>query len=127
MAGTAQTPATDALSATALSFATTPVGEKSAVQQLVLTNAGDLSLTLVATGGASADFAVTNSCGNSLSGHSACTIAVQFVPQGFWPAVQLRFATLSLAWQAVLLGALIIVCGAIVGQQGVAPFIYFRF
>ncbi len=54
-------------------------------------------------------------------------LAVQFVPQGFWPAVQLRFATLGLGWQAVLLGTLAIVCGAIVGQQGVAPFIYFRF
>ncbi len=80
MAGTAQTPATDALSATALGFSTTPVGQKSGVQQLVLTNAGDLPLTLVATSGASADFAVTNSCGNSVSGHSACIIGVQFVP-----------------------------------------------
>ncbi len=54
-------------------------------------------------------------------------LGVQFVPVGFWPAVQVRFATLSLAWQAVLLGALIVVCNAIVGEQGVAPFIYFRF
>jgi alginate O-acetyltransferase complex protein AlgI len=54
-------------------------------------------------------------------------LAVQFVPLGFWPAVQVRFATLSLAWQAVLLGTLIVVCNAIVGEQGVAPFIYFRF
>ncbi len=54
-------------------------------------------------------------------------LAVQFVPQGFWPAVQVRFATLSLIWQAALLAALIVVCNAIVGEQGVAPFIYFRF
>jgi alginate O-acetyltransferase complex protein AlgI len=54
-------------------------------------------------------------------------LGVQFVPVGFWPAVQVRFATLSLAWQAALLGALIVVCNAIVGEQGVAPFIYFRF
>ena len=93
MAGTAQTPATDALSATALSFQTTPVGQKSAVQQLVLTNAGDLPLTLVATSGASADFAVTNSCGNSLGGHSACAIGVQFVPH----AVGASTATLTVA------------------------------
>jgi D-alanyl-lipoteichoic acid acyltransferase DltB (MBOAT superfamily) len=57
----------------------------------------------------------------------AVGLGVQFVPVGFWPAVQVRFATLSLAWQAVLLGALIVVCNAIVGEQGVAPFIYFRF
>jgi alginate O-acetyltransferase complex protein AlgI len=54
-------------------------------------------------------------------------LAVQFVPQGFWPAVQVRFATLGLFWQAALLAALIVVCNAIVGEQGVAPFIYFRF
>jgi D-alanyl-lipoteichoic acid acyltransferase DltB (MBOAT superfamily) len=57
----------------------------------------------------------------------AVGLGVQFVPVGFWPAVQVRFATLSLAWQAVGLGALIVVCNAIVGEQGVAPFIYFRF
>ncbi|MCW2547399.1 MAG: rane bound O-acyl transferase family protein [Mycobacterium sp.] len=54
-------------------------------------------------------------------------IAVQFVPQGFWPSVQVRFATMSLFTQAALLAGLIIVCNAIVGEQGVAPFIYFRF
>jgi alginate O-acetyltransferase complex protein AlgI len=54
-------------------------------------------------------------------------LAVQFVPVGFWPAVQVRFATLSLAWQAALLAALILLCNAIVGEQAVAPFIYFRF
>jgi alginate O-acetyltransferase complex protein AlgI len=54
-------------------------------------------------------------------------IAVQFVPQGFWPAVQVRFATLSLFTQAALLAGLLILCNAIVGEQGVAPFIYFRF
>ena len=54
-------------------------------------------------------------------------LAVQFVPVGFWPAVQVRFAALTLAWQAVLYGTLLVVCFAIVGTQGVAPFIYFRF
>jgi D-alanyl-lipoteichoic acid acyltransferase DltB (MBOAT superfamily) len=54
-------------------------------------------------------------------------LAVQFVPEGFWPAVQIRFATLSLTGQAVLLGILLVVINAIVGEQGVAPFIYFRF
>jgi alginate O-acetyltransferase complex protein AlgI len=54
-------------------------------------------------------------------------LAVQFVPVGFWPAVQVRFATLGLAWQAALLATLLVLCNAIVGEQGVAPFIYFRF
>jgi alginate O-acetyltransferase complex protein AlgI len=54
-------------------------------------------------------------------------IAVQFVPQGFWPAVQVRFATQSLFAQAAWLAGLLILCNSIVGEQGVAPFIYFRF
>jgi alginate O-acetyltransferase complex protein AlgI len=54
-------------------------------------------------------------------------IAVQFVPQGFWPAVQVRFATMSLFAQAAMLAGLLILCNSIVGEQGVAPFIYFRF
>ncbi len=57
----------------------------------------------------------------------AVGLGVQFVPESFWPAVQVRFATLGLAWQACLLGALLVTCNAIVGEQGVAPFIYFRF
>ncbi len=80
LAGTAQTPATDALSSTALSFATTQVGSPSATQQLVLTNAGDVPLTLIATSVSSPDFAATNSCGNSLAGHSACSVVVSFIP-----------------------------------------------
>ncbi len=66
---------------------------------------------------------VTTSVLVAISSGSACSSS----RVGFWPAVQVRFATLSLAWQAVLLGALIVVCNAIVGEQGVAPFIYFRF
>ncbi len=93
LSGTAQTPATDALSGTGLSFPTTPVGQTSATEQLVLTNAGDLPLTLIATSGAGADFAVTNGCGSSLSGHSACVIGVQYVPHG----VGLSTATLTVA------------------------------
>jgi alginate O-acetyltransferase complex protein AlgI len=54
-------------------------------------------------------------------------LGVQFVPVGFWPQVQIRFAAMSLVWQAVLLGTLLVVCFAIVGNQGVAPFIYFKF
>ena len=54
-------------------------------------------------------------------------LGVQFVPVGFWPAVQVRFATLSLAGRRFCSALLIVVCNAIVGEQGVAPFIYFRF
>ena len=93
LAGTAQVPATDALSATALSFPTTQVGAASATQQLILTNAGDIPLTLIATSLASPDFNAINSCGNSLAGHSACSIVVSFVPHTVGPVT----ATLTVA------------------------------
>ena len=85
LSGTATAPATDALSTTTLTFPTSQVGSTSSPQQLILTNAGDVSLTLItasvtnaSTG--SADFSATNSCGNSLAAHSACAITVAFNP-----------------------------------------------
>ena len=54
-------------------------------------------------------------------------LGVQFVPAGFWPAVQTRFGRLSYLRQGLLLGALLVLLDAMVGNQGVAPFIYFRF
>lgn len=54
-------------------------------------------------------------------------LATQFLPAGFWPAVQERFARLSYGRQAVAFGAFLVVIYTMVGDQGVAPFIYFRF
>ena len=85
LAGTAQIPATDSLSSSALVFQTTQIGATSATQQLILTNSGDIPLTLIATSLASPNFTATNSCGNSLAGHSACSIVVSFVPHTVGP------------------------------------------
>ena len=49
-------------------------------------------------------------------------LGVQFVPAGFWPAVQTRFGRLSYLRQGLLLGALLVLLDAMVGNQGVAPF-----
>ena len=85
LSGTATAPATDALSSTSLAFPITQVGSGSSPQSLILTNAGDVPLTLVTTAvtksaAAVADFSATNSCGNSLAAHSACAITVTFNP-----------------------------------------------
>ncbi len=85
LSGTAIAPATDALSTTALTFPTSQVGSTSSPQQLILTNAGDVPLTLITTSvtnasTGSADFSATNSCGNSLAAHSACAITIAFNP-----------------------------------------------
>ena len=53
----------------------------SAAQQVTLTNAGDAALTLIAAQIASGDFTVVNGCGNSLNGHSTCSLLVAFVPK----------------------------------------------
>ena len=85
LTGTAQTPPTDALSATALTFPATEVTGSGFPQQLILTNSGDLALTLITAAVAGPDFTVTNACGNSLAPHSACALAVSFVPHTVGP------------------------------------------
>ena len=81
LTGVGVLPATDALAPLSLSFAAQQLNTVSATQQVTLTNAGDAALTLVAAQITSGDFTVVNSCGNSLSGHSACSLLVAFVPK----------------------------------------------
>jgi hypothetical protein len=81
LTGTGTTPATDALSSTSLAFAAQKLTTVSAPQQITLTNAGDVALTLISAQTTSTDFTITNACGNSLSPHSTCAIDVAFQPQ----------------------------------------------
>jgi hypothetical protein len=74
-------PATDALAPLSLSFAAQQLNTASAVQPVTLTNTGDAALVLIAAQIASGDFTVVNGCGNSLNGHSACSLLVAFVPK----------------------------------------------
>jgi Abnormal spindle-like microcephaly-assoc'd, ASPM-SPD-2-Hydin len=80
LSGTGVLPATDSLAPLALTFAVQQLNTASASQAVVLTNAGDAALTLIAAQIASGDFAVVNGCGNSLNGHSTCSLLVTFVP-----------------------------------------------
>jgi Transmembrane protein 131-like N-terminal len=79
--GTGTAPATDALAPLTLSFGPQQLTTASATQTMTLTNAGDAALTLIAATITSGDFTAVNSCGNSLNGHSSCTLAVAFVPK----------------------------------------------
>ncbi|HEV2710013.1 MAG TPA: choice-of-anchor D domain-containing protein [Edaphobacter sp.] len=85
LSGTGTTPATDALSATSLAFAVQKLTTVSAPQQITLTNAGDVALTLISAQTTSTDFTVTNACGASLNPHSTCAIDVAFQPQSVGP------------------------------------------
>ncbi|WP_260703140.1 choice-of-anchor D domain-containing protein [Edaphobacter flagellatus] len=80
LSGGAVLPATDALAPMSLTFAAQALGTTSAVQQVTLTNTGDVALTLIAAQ-TTGDFAATNACGNSLAAHSTCAVMVVFQPK----------------------------------------------
>ncbi len=79
--GAATSPATDTLTPASLVFAKQQVDTVSLTQQVTLTNAGDVALTLIVAAVTSGDFIAVNACGNSLNAHSTCSIAVSYVPK----------------------------------------------
>lgn len=81
LTGIGTAPATDTLAPPTLTFASQPMNTTSAAQAVTLTNDGDVALTLINAQITSGDFTAVNSCGNSLAGHSSCTIHVSFVPK----------------------------------------------
>ena len=81
LSGIGTSPATDALGPLTLTFAPQQIDTASATQQIILTNSGDQPLTLIAAQITSGDFNAVNACGNSLSGHSTCSISVAFAPK----------------------------------------------
>ena len=95
LTGTGNAPATDTLAPTSLTFAQQAIGTTSVAQQITLTNAGDVALTLIAASVSPGDFTATNSCGASLNPHSTCAISVAFVPT----AVGTRTATVTVTDQ----------------------------
>ncbi len=81
LSGVATNPATDTLSPAALNFLPQQLSTASAAQQVMLINAGDVALTLIAAQVTSGDFTVVNGCGNSLNAHSSCALQVSFAPR----------------------------------------------
>jgi len=81
LTGVGVLPATDTLTPISLTYSAQQIGTLSAPQQVILTNMGDTSLMLIAGQINSGDFTVVNSCGNSLNGHSSCSLLVTFVPK----------------------------------------------
>jgi hypothetical protein len=95
LSGTGNAPATDTLTPASLTFAQPAIGTTSATQQVTLTNAGDIALTLIAASVSAGDFTATNSCGASLNPHSSCAISIAFVPT----AIGTRTATVTVTDQ----------------------------
>jgi hypothetical protein len=111
LSGVGDTPATDTLSTSSLTFATQQITTTSAAQQVTLTNSGGVALTLITasiTPGNSSDFNVTNYCGNSLAANSSCAMSVTFTPT----AVGTRTATLTVIDQFRTQGVLLSGVGA---------------
>jgi hypothetical protein len=81
LSGIGTSPATDALSPLALTFAPQQITTASAAQQITLTNSGDLPLTLIAAQITAGDFTVVNGCGNSLNAHATCSMSIGFAPK----------------------------------------------
>jgi hypothetical protein len=95
LSGTGNAPATDTLSTSAITFAQQQLNTTSPAQQVTLTNAGGVALTLISASVSSGDFAIVNACGNSLAASSVCAISVTFTPT----ATGTRTATLTLTDQ----------------------------
>ncbi|MCM3926470.1 MBOAT family protein, partial [Frankia sp. AiPs1] len=57
----------------------------------------------------------------------AVGLATAAIPPSWWAGTRARFARVSLGPQIALLTVSMMVIYAVVGQQDVAPFIYFRF
>jgi hypothetical protein len=103
LSGLGLLPATDTLSPLTLSFAAQVLNTASATQTVTLTNTGDAALTLIAAQIASGDFTVVNGCGNSLIGHSACSLLVAYVPRSVGAGVGVLTVTDEFRSQTVTL------------------------
>jgi alginate O-acetyltransferase complex protein AlgI len=55
------------------------------------------------------------------------TIALQALPGDFWERGEAWLVTRPVAAQGIAIGAILVIADAAVGQNGVAPFIYFQF
>jgi alginate O-acetyltransferase complex protein AlgI len=54
-------------------------------------------------------------------------LSTQFIPARFWGAIEIRVSQLPWWAQALLFAVVLVLIDAIVPEQGVAPFLYFRF
>ena len=58
---------------------------------------------------------------------AVAAVAIQAVPAGWWRDAEAWFVARPVVVQGLAVGAVIVASDAAVGQQGVAPFIYYQF
>jgi hypothetical protein len=95
LTGSGNSPATDTLTPNSITFPQQQINTTSPTQQIDLTNAGDIPLTLLNASITPGDFTIVNACGTSLVAHSTCAFSVAFVPT----ATGTRTATLTVTDQ----------------------------
>jgi hypothetical protein len=78
LSGTGAAPVT--LSATSLSFSTTPVGSTSSAKSVTLTNAQSVALTFTSIGVTGPFTLSSNTCGASINAGASCSVSVTFTP-----------------------------------------------
>lgn len=78
LTGTGLAPPTDTLSATALVFPATVVGQSAPPQSVTVTNSGDVALNQLSLQTVGAGFSESSTCGSTLAAHTSCSIAVTF-------------------------------------------------
>ncbi len=102
LTGSGTSPPTDTLSAPALSFPSTVLGNTSAASTLTITNSGMNPLTSIQVT-VSGPFVQSNNCSTQLAAESRCAISVQFLPTA--PGVQTGTLTVKdiLSTQSVVL------------------------
>lgn len=104
--GLATNPATDILTPLALTFAAQQLGTASPAQQLTLTNAGDVALTLISTQITTGDFIAVSSCGTSLAARSTCAITVTYSPKSIGTQIGTLAVTDQFRSQSVALSGI---------------------
>ena len=100
--GTGQSPPTDILSPTSLTFPATADGQLSPAQQLTITNNGDLPLTSIAVT-TSAQFQATSNFVTQIPAHAVGSISVQLAPSQVGAITGTLTVTDSLRTQTVAL------------------------
>jgi hypothetical protein len=103
LSGLGVLPATDSLTPGALTFGAQQLNTSSAAQAVTLTNSGDAALVLIAAQVTSGNFTVVNGCGNSLNGHSSCSMLVAFDPAVVGPGMGVLTVTDEYRAQTVAL------------------------
>jgi hypothetical protein len=103
LTGVGESVATDTVSPGALNFGQQQENTTSTPQTITLTNSGETALMGISVAVSGAGYALTNGCGSTLAGNSACAMTVTFTPGAVGTLSGTVSVTDALRTQTVLL------------------------